>query len=428
MTRRVQTAGRSEAAGPPSTPTDRAERVGRELQAAFAALLEAFPPRVGSIAEMTRWLDVGRSVCQRVVLGVRDAEDGLEVIERFPGLRGLEQFLDACQRRACAERPLGRARGAFDAYAALIAEAGGSHARLVGEIEVRRAERSGRAASAEPSDRDTERWRRQCYEGFVGLTGLSSAARVEVMLVRPVPGDPEGRIESAGASGLIGVEALPHAMPLVRMMRVRGTDAATPADTATIERALTEEGITPGALLRRFTTEPLPTVTTRRDGPLTIQVFNPNGETAAPIDLVASQVFSPERRHPAAEDPRIYNVGRVLGVPARALVMDVYLHRSLAAQSIPSSSVIRLGLRGMLGNERPAKRWFDVLPEQPDVVLLGDRLGARHSAAYRRLADLTRYIGDEMDWAGEPWVGYRLEVAYPICDVEYVLSFDFSEV
>src|SRR5687768_12214204 len=76
---------------------EHAEQVGRELQRVFGQLLRHLPARVGKVAEVARWLDLDRSVCQRVVMGVRDATDGLGVLERFPGVRGLEQFIAAAE-------------------------------------------------------------------------------------------------------------------------------------------------------------------------------------------------------------------------------------------------------------------------------------------------------------------------------------------
>src|SRR5687768_17458376 len=58
-----------------STAADarRADEVGRLLQTTFGEVLARLPPRVARVADVARWLGLDRSICQRIVIGVRDA-------------------------------------------------------------------------------------------------------------------------------------------------------------------------------------------------------------------------------------------------------------------------------------------------------------------------------------------------------------------
>src|SRR5205085_9859096 len=95
------------ASGKQATPP---ELVGRRLQRSFAELLRAIPAPVDGASALSRWLGVDRSICQRLIMGVRDAQDGLGVLERFPGVRGLEQLVAAAQTRGLSADVIAAAR------------------------------------------------------------------------------------------------------------------------------------------------------------------------------------------------------------------------------------------------------------------------------------------------------------------------------
>ncbi len=399
----------------------RADEVGRMLQLAFGQLLRHLPARVGKIAQVARWLDLDRSICQRVVMGVRDAADGLGVLERFPGVRGLEQFVEAAESRGCSAEAAREARKALEAYAQLVSDAGGSQTRLVEHIEGLRA-RNGAHRGA-PGAADLERWRRRNYESAVGLTGLSSDARVEVVILGPGRDGKPGQVTTVSATGMIGVESAPYAMPLTRRSRLAGlTPVPEPSDTGAPQA---KSGLTPDLLLKPFTSNPPPRVTTRTEGEFLLQIFNIENGTDAPIDITAALAFSWSWENPRDPAANYYSVGRIIGPPTRKLVFDLYLHRSLPAPSAVTAHVLRPGTQGSLGDARPQSRWFDRLPIECDLLLLGGEPGDRPSAAYPRLGELTRYLLGAMNWEQERFTGYRFELSYPLFDMEYIIAAEF---
>jgi hypothetical protein len=423
---------------PPPPDPRRADEVGRLLQSTFGQILWRLPPRVVRVSDVARWLGLDRSICQRVVIGVRDATDGLGVLERFPGVRGLEQFVAASAGKGCPAPVTRAARRALDDYARLVSAAGGSQARLVGQIEALRARGDGRrrpsAANGAPAD--VERARRLSFDGAVALTGLASDARVDVVMLAPAEPrsfDPRrgGRVTTVSATGMIGVEAAPYAMPLTRRSRLAGL---TPVPA---QIGAPASGVTPDLLLRDFTSDPPPRVTTRTEGEYLIQIFNPeDGATAGagaeaprgpspPLDIVAALAFSWVWASPTSPGSNYYSVGRVIGPPARRLVFDVYLHRALPPPGAVTAHVLRPGVQGSLGDARPASRWFDRLPAEHDLVLLGGRPGDRPSEGYARLRELTKHLLSSMNWIDEAFTGYRLEVTYPVFDMEYVIAAEF---
>jgi hypothetical protein len=424
-------------------PVGHADSVGRQLQAAFGAILSKLPARAVKVADITRWLDLDRSICQRIVTGVRDADDGLGVLERFPGVRGLEQFVAAASERGCPRAVVDGAAVAIEAYARLVNDAGGSQTRLVDRIGSLRAQRSPRDRPL-PTAAEQERVRRTLFEGATQLAGMTSAARVEVVVVGPHAGDTRakatargdlsgGMVTTASATGMIGIEAGLNAMPLTRRSRIAGL-RPVPAVGARGE-ARPASGLTPDLLLKNFTSDPLPRVTTRTDGEWLVQVFEAEdlAATHAPFDVVAGLAFEWQWGTPPARlidgggepDANFYSVGRVIGPPTRHLVFDVYLHRGLPAPRSVSAHVLRTSTQGSLGNARPQSRWYDRLPLEHDLILLGGAPGDRPSPAYGRIGELTRYLIESMHWQNVRFVGYRFDVAYPVFDCEYVIAVEF---
>ena len=403
-----------------------AEAVGRALRESLNSVLRRLPPGVATVAEVARHLGLNRSICQRVVLGVRDAQDGLGVIERFPGVRGLEQFLEAAVDNGCPAGVAAAARRAVESYARLVSHSGGSQSRLVGRIEAHRGDAPPPDAPAAAPEQ-LDRWRRLCHEGAVGLTGLSSAARVDLVIVGPAAGGrgrAAGRVTTVNATVMAGIQAAPYAMPLTRRSRLAGLSPVPQRDA--LGRVGAAGGVTPDLLLRDFTTRPLPRVTTRTEGEMLIQIFDPDrGGDGGPFDVAAALAFGWTWGQPRGPDSDYYTVGRVIGPPARRLVLDVYLHRGLPPPREVAAHVLRPGATGSLGDARPRARWFDRLPLEHDLTLLAGRPGDRPSDAYPRLGELTRSLVDSMGWAETDFAGYRLEVEYPLFDMEYVVAFEF---
>jgi hypothetical protein len=222
---------------------------------------------------------------------------------------------------------------------------------------------------------------------------------------------------------MIGVEAAPWAMPLTRRSRLAGL---TPVPETTGEGgARPSSGLTPDLLLAPFTSDPPPRVTTRTEGEFLLQVFNTDNGHATPFDIVAAMAFSWPWEDPRDPSANYFSIGRVIGPPARRLVLDFYLHRSLPAPTSVTAHVLRPGTMGSLGDARPRSRWFDRLPIELDLILLGGAPGTRASPAYPRLGELTGHLLDSMDWGRESFSGYRLEVTWPLFDMEYVIAAEF---
>src|SRR5437867_2616781 len=126
------------------------------------------------------------------------------------------------------------------------------------------------------------------------------------------------------------------------------------------------------------------------------------------------------------DDPasNIFTIGRGVGIPARRLVVDLYVHHNFPAVRGACAHAFRPGILGALGDAHPRSRWFDRLPVEHDILLLSGAPGDRSIDVYPRIGELTRHVQSAMQWAGQPFTGYRLDIEYPLFDIQYVLQLD----
>ena len=116
----------------------------------------------------------------------------------------------------------------------------------------------------------------------------------------------------------------------------------------------------------------------------------------------------------------------------------LHCHRSLAQASIPSLGCFAQGNRGPVATpdtgehgvsptNLASQRWFDRLPDHPQLEHLGLGLEQTRSTAYPRITALIGHLCSSQGWDPDEFVGYRCEVAYPVWGVQYLASFDFGD-
>lgn len=427
--------GRSRDATLPFSETEaaRAEQVSRRLAGELRTLINGLPRGTATSAGLSRLLSMNRTIAHRILAA---AEDGvshppLHALLVAPGVEALRQFVD---RAGNLETPppaesLVAARAAVEAFSELIRAYSGSHARLIARIEASRPEPAG---SSLPAGRDPES-RRTLFETVRDLSGRMITTRTSISIVRPIPGDPDN-VEYVFVTARIGQRARPDALPHIALSALYHKDAASRDPGPTEHRSLDNRPLEPGLpLLEEFTGRPRPIVTTldngkrllhHIEGPLLGQ--GPAGWAGEP-DLVMAHRVPLMGASPLRQDPAVYSeVHSVVGAVERN-VMDVYLHRSLAGQAVPSMGVY-FGHRVV--NCDLTDRWFDLLKGVPILELLGPGISAAATDAYPRHPALTQHVFERLaasgpGWSPDDFVGFRSDEKYPLWGCDYVMSFDF---
>ena len=406
----------------------RCVQIAHRLQTAFHSLVRTFPEQASTVTEMARFLDIGRGICQRIMLALREETDPLEVLQRFPGTRGLELFLHSAEARHIDPVTISAARAAIDEYSALIGAAGGSQRRLIANLarHTTTKPRNDRDLIVTSEESEALTARAALFESCRRITGTCSESRAEVLLLRGHPDSPD-EVEMIEASVLSDVTADSNSMPITRVARASSSKGVSESGRAALDPEATILGISPGSILERFSTVPLPTVTSRLRSGDFIQVFNPNGRTEKPLTMAVATAMSPAAPHPRLDTPPLWNCGMAIAIPSRWLLIDVYLERPLAQACVPTMSVINMGFNGTLGHRHPEERWHDHFPDPPTLQLLGPGIARRTTKAYPRAVDLAAYLFEKSGWDPDRFVCIRCEVPFPIWNSQYVMTLDFSD-
>ncbi len=412
-----------------------ARRVSEHLRSELGLLLGALPLETRTIAAVAEYLRVTPPVCQRLLRGVRHrTSDALDALPFFPGVRGLRQVTAAARRLRMERALIEGSEAAVAGYARLIDAVGGSQAQLVEALNSDRAVRLEHAGDPDPSEVLTRR--QAAFEAQRLLTRRELATQVATFLYRPLDDDPD-RIDCVTAMGLIGLRRQLGCLPLcpVQTYAFGGTQDDP---LAMIPRPIREGAWTsPLGLLEEFCTQPSPPFLARQFGGRVPLLIDPEVTTTGPVDLVLGTQFKGVPS-PLVHAPRTQFCSLISEGPARTLILQAHLHRSMAQRSVAAVDAYSIAARGRVGDtmrseqghavvDRPEDRWFDRLPDRPPLEYLGVGLGRVGTEAWKRNADLTSTLFELQGWDPEEFVAYRTVVHYPVWGAQYLLSFDFGE-
>jgi hypothetical protein len=412
----------------PLAPEDvaRADRVARRLHSEISALVAAMPASARNASGLSRHLGIDRTTCQRAVFAVSRPYAGPELFSMLPGVRGLQQLVDAASASwPEADRAVidGLAT-AIEQFQSLLTSLGGSHSRLVRRLE--RGPRSDAGATLPARTHDespTRDARTKLFEAAAELTGRHSDCWVAVYVYRQVPGLPR-TLEVSRAHGLIGHVARADAVPLVVQnfsSRPDGDPDGGPDRFVTLDDG-DVQGRTLGPVLRDFTTDPPPLVTSKQPQEFLVQSIDERTSSLdRPIDLMlATRTRIP---HPTHQARPVEEAWALINFPCRHLLFDIWLERDLARSCIPSLDV---HLWRPDFAQQSGDRWQTRFADAPSLQLLGS--GPRRTAprAWPRMPELTHYVFDRLGASPAQFVGFRCDVDYPVWRAGYCVSFDFT--
>lgn len=402
------------------TPSERTalEQAARRAHGELKAVLLLLPAGARAAAGLSRLLNLDRTTCHRIVASLAETNPGPDLLTRLPGTRGLRQFIAAARVHGVGEGETAAADAAVDAADRVVREIAGSQSHLARRL------RAANGSPPRPADPDGLRSAAErLFNAGVELTGRWSETALLVQVYRPLDGEPS-RIDRATISGFIGHRARPDALPLVVTQKtITFLEPDQTQDFATLGRR-NFRGRLDNAVLEDYSTRPLPVVTARGPRGGMVQTIDPaasGGE--GPVDVVIARRADKPALHPAQDDPPVQEVWYSVRFPARRLVFDTYLHRSMARECIPSLS-LHLFPPDMQG---PAsERWLTRHPRGPRLQVLGGDIDHAAPAAYPRYPQLLKAVLGALEWPEGDFVGYRCEVEYPVWNGVYIMAFDFG--
>lgn len=382
--------------------TERAVRVAGGIYTAWHAWLGALPHACRSASGLSRELGVDRTTCQRLVHAVRGEFSGPALLARIPGIPGLRRLLEAGRPRV-PEPIAARADAAVDAFAELIDELAGSQARLIRRLDATGADAELTPTSSESDTADRQR----LFEAAARLTGRWSDLWTAVYLF--IPDAKRERMRVPRTYGLLGHRATPDAVPLIIQSFGIGAVRQANANAA--------------GLVEAFSTDARSLRSIQDSGELLAQRIDTEPDAPPdPIDLVFASVG--DNPHPRVCESRVANLWAMIHFPAKAMLLDAYIHVSEARATLPSVSNHLWG-PDMDLLARPS--WKTRFQSSPKLQVLGRGLAGATSPLHRRHTELTRLTFESAGVHPDEFVGYRLEVPYPNWRTGYCICFDYED-
>ena len=409
----VSSSGRSRVAKPLNQQEwAEAERVSGRVHAELHRLLEWLPEHARHASGMARHLGVLRVTCQRVVQAVQAFDGTPGFLVKLPGVEGLKQVIEAFAAAGADAGDVEAARSAVASFERLIAQLAGSHSKLIERLGV---SRGGAASGGGGLELATPEARAALHAAAVRVTGRSCEVSLAIYAFRRAPEDPSV-LERGLTKGLIGSLVMPGGMPSVM----------SSGDTLRVEgerRPARRDGAMPEQVLKPFSTDPLPLVTSRNRAGKLYQIVDPKaGSEAGLIDVVTAL----KARHPFIDSqtgrPTLDAIWSLVTCPTRRLILDVYLHGDMERLFRPSLDAL---LWAPDLNVAQDDRWVMRLPAGPKLQLLGRGVGAAASPLYARHAELSAYSFEHLGWDPEEFVGFRCEVEYPVWRAGYSMALEY---
>lgn len=420
------TATREHPVVPPLAPEDlaRADRTARRLHEAIGGLLAALPPAARNASGLARLLGIDRTTCQRAVFGGTRPCSGPGLFALLPGVRGLQQLVEAARglRPPPAAEALDGLAAAIEQYRELLAALGGSQTRLLRRLERGAAPPAADAARGTP-DAAARGARERLFEAAAELTGRHSECWVAAYVYGPVAGQP-GLLEVGRAHGLVGHVARRAAVPLVvHNFSTRPDDGAplAPGRFTGLGPPCVPGGA-PDPVLREFTSDPPPLVTSKQPHEFLVQSIDEREPAFdRPVDLMlATRTLIP---HPDTQAQPVEEAWALVNFPCRRLLFDIWLQRDLARACLPSLDVHlwRPDFASQAGD-----RWQTRFADGPTLQLLGRGPRAAAPAAWPRMPELTARLFERLGRDPAEYVGFRCEVDHPVWRAGYCISLDFT--
>lgn len=403
-----------------------ADEVARRLRLELRGLVELLPEAERGASAMARSLEIDRNTCQRIVAATGRGEADASMLVQLPGIAGLRQFTDAMGKRITGTESAAAIAGvgaAVDKFEKVIDQLAGSQRKLRERLDIDRLADGLDAAGPGPSDNQAVR--RSLFRAAVDVVGRWSDTRLSLRIIRPVPGDPM-HTENIRLTGHVGHMARPASVPLevyssAPEQLVENDGSAGPAFRSLDARQ--GVGDTPGFLLQKFCSQPLPRVTSRAAGARMVHAIDEMGIPGEASDIFVADRRAGRDKHPATQHPAIGEVSLIMNYPARRIVMDVFLHRDIARRCIPS---LEVHLSPLPSGSMILSRWSTKIPGGPRLEVLGPGLSQVDSDAYPRHAEVISDLFASMGWDPAEFIGYRCDVAFPIWRAAYCMLFDFT--
>jgi hypothetical protein len=409
-------------AAPTGTPMDvasattsleeRAHAVGRALAAALGAALASVPEARQGPQALALALGLDKVLTSRTLKALAQG-DPIAVLHAAPGPEPLRRLVRAARRRGATVEATAAAEASILAFEEFIRRDAGDRSAL------------GAMLSAWLPEARAEfelRRKQSAYRALSELKGASMELNVSTTFLAPAA---DGvHLDVVWVNSFLGIARhVPRAA--VRFTSRRLGVAPSARRPMTLDGAPVED--LAGVRLDDFCVAPPAAVDVQRAGDVIHYVLGSTAYgPAARCDLVFAEVNRAElpRAVPRGSGRKGY-VYADIAVPAKALVLDVFVHVDVYPGAEPELFVYDTAIGGIADvNDR--SRDFDRLELLESVEARGP--GQVRLAEAPRYGDLVRHVHGRLGWDPAQFRHYRVRVEYPVYGSQVVLAFRAPEL
>lgn len=384
----------------------------RETLAAMVRVL-ASKSRIDTASDLQRATKLDMKLCWKV-WRVITAPDGLAAARYIPGPANMRDLLRTMGRLGIPETLLERAADASARFERLVAEHAGDRRTFDSMV------RSFAGADGEKEDL---RQRRAAFQASSHIWGVQAEAMAMSMILRPSDDDPD-RLDEIGIRGEYGVRRLrPTNIPLYEQIYAT-LDKEGKEYSAGRRRPLSGDG-SGVALIREFSTHPLPDVVIREDaaGRSTATLMHSALGMKAAVDLVMGFVLRCGAPRYYGQETHSWSIAH-LTKPFRVAIIDLILEEGTFPRPPRPRGFMTTKNSRMVP---PEELWTtDQLSDGETVHHLGRGPDVLATAEVPRYPELIAWAIERAGWNPQRFETWRLRVEYPVVLSSVGLVFDMQ--
>ncbi|MGD8451793.1 MAG: hypothetical protein PVJ57_08245 [Phycisphaerae bacterium] len=404
----------------------RGNRLGTRLLAELKRVMYVLPTADCTATQLAKRLTLDKSSCHRILTGVNQGSgEPIERLAQLPGADGMRRFVKALREAGTDEQRLVGLQAAIDLADEYVRQTFRSQAGLRRALANAVPTSNKEAAPGGIDDGIAERM----HENALLLEGCESDVQFQIGLDFLNARNP-AHIETIYGRGMIGFRAQARARPLALWNLYDPTDdrdAKSPPVTSVQGRPAV--GRNWNCVLPEFSSHPLPIVVGGKTGfrQGVVHIIDPQSfRDGGSIDVVTAVRFVDPKHNPLLDPPHASEAWQLVNYPARHLIFDRYLHRSLMKHaSIPTVGCHTWNPDFETGQ---STRWLSQLSLNPTLTVLSKDLNRISDPAYPRITELTHELFDRAGLKREDFDGFRLSVRFPIWRTAYRISFDYTPI
>ena len=364
-------------------------RITHDLQRSLRSLLESSPTQVERATDVQRVIEVAASLAWQV-FRVSRSESLSEVARLVPLPDAMSIFLDAAQKKSFSKASLREVRTAYDDYDKFVDKHAGTRSAFQAMV----------SSLGEDESQDSElKTRRNAFRANAELWGLRASLVYRCLIITGTPD------EAHGASVILQGTRKLQALKPNRTLPVCRRKVTVTLDADGVDRELIPMGT---SILREFSSDPLPEVTTQIKGDFAhdYTTLQHVGKTAE-VDLFVST------RMPSVLDPdeRQFGLTSMIRIPADHFVADL-----LVPQGLMDMNTAKYRSSGCLEDVSAAENGearFHMHASR-DGEYVGNDIDALHDPVFPRCPELMRFVLRELGASKVTFDIFRCHVKFPL--------------